>query len=68
MDVMELVDQSAASALEHASVLQHRLRAADRSSNPAIRECREEMHRLVGDIVSLRNAAELLKRESGAVA
>ena len=66
MDVVELVDLSAASALEHAFVLQHHLRDADRTANPAIDECRAEVHRLVGDIVSLRNAAELLKRQTGA--
>lgn len=68
MDVVELVDRSAASALQHASVLQHQLRCADPGANPLLRECRDEMHRLVGDIVSLRNAAELLKRTGGAVA
>ena len=68
MDVVELVDRSAALALQHAGVLQDHLRSSGRSSDPMIRECRDEMHRLVGDIVSLRNAAELLKRESGAVA
>ena len=62
MDVVELVDQSAASALQHASALQDHLRSADGS--PIMRECRAEMHRLVGDIVSLRNAAELLKRQT----
>ena len=61
MEVIELVDGAAAAALEHASALQHRLRAvaADR---PALDGCAAEMHRLIGDIVSLRNAAELLKR------
>ena len=64
MNVVELVDQSAATALQHASALQDHLRAVDRTGNPVIHECRAEMHRLVGDIVSLRNAAELLKRQS----
>ncbi|MBB3040210.1 hypothetical protein KM427_11690 [Nocardioides sp. LMS-CY] len=64
MDVVQLVDQSAATALQHASALQDHLRSVDRTGNPVIHECRAEMHRLVGDIVSLRNAAELLKRQS----
>jgi hypothetical protein len=64
MDVVELVDQSAATALQHASALQDHLRSVDRPDNPLMRECRAEMHRLVGDIVSLRNAAELLKRQA----
>lgn len=57
----ELVDASAARALEHATSLQGHLNVADGSDS--LRECRDEMHRLVADIVSLRNAAELLKRE-----
>ncbi len=63
MDVVELVDMSAATALRHASALQAHLRSVDRPANLALVECRAEMHRLVGDIVSLRNAAELLKRQ-----
>ncbi|MDF1603166.1 hypothetical protein [Nocardioides sp. YIM 152315] len=63
MDVVELVDRSAATALQHASALQDHLRSAEGPGNPLMRECRAEMHRLVGDIVSLRNAAELLKRQ-----
>jgi hypothetical protein len=63
MSVIELVDQSAATALEHASALEAHLRSAGDAGDPALLECREEMHQLVADIVSLRNAAELLKRE-----
>lgn len=63
MGVIELVDQSAATALTRASQLQEHLRAADVDDDPSIGECRAEVHRLVADIVSLRNAAELLKRE-----
>jgi hypothetical protein len=63
MEVVELVDQSAAIALQHASVLQRHLRPATDGSVPNLQECRREMHVLVADIVSLRNAAELLKRE-----
>jgi hypothetical protein len=59
--VIELVEASAAAALEHASELQGHLHTA--SDGDSIRECRAELHRLVGDIVSLRNAAELLRRE-----
>ena len=60
MGIIELVDQSAATALDHAATLQDHLRSAGTGASMA--ECRAEMHRLVGDIVSLRNAAELLKR------
>jgi hypothetical protein len=63
MGVIELVDQSAATALQHASALEAHLRSAGDAADPAMLECREEMHQLVADIVSLRNAAELLKRE-----
>jgi hypothetical protein len=62
MGVIELVDRSAATALEHAAELQGHLKTADDAD--ALRGCSAEMHRLVGDIVSLRNAAELLKREA----
>jgi hypothetical protein len=62
MGVIELVDASAATALEHAAELQGHLKTAD--DPDAMRGCSAEMHRLVGDIVSLRNAAELLKREA----
>ncbi|MBB3040942.1 hypothetical protein KM427_08090 [Nocardioides sp. LMS-CY] len=60
MGIIDLVDQSAATALEHAAELQDHLKTA--GSGATMAECRAEMHRLVGDIVSLRNAAELLKR------
>ncbi|MFC7493253.1 MULTISPECIES: hypothetical protein [unclassified Nocardioides] len=62
MGISELVDASAATALTHALELQQHLRGAN-SSDPAVTECRDEVHRLVADIVSLRNATELLKRE-----
>ena len=61
-DIAELVDASAAAALEHASQLQKHLTAA--SGTEGLRECSAEMHRLVGDIVTMRNAAELLKRKA----
>ena len=61
--VIELVEASAATALEHASELHGHLREAAAETD-ALRDCRAEMHRLVGDIVSLRNAAELLRREA----
>lgn len=60
MDVIDLVERSAALALEHASALQVRLRTA---SGAGTTECQAEMHQLVTDIVSMRNAAELLKRQ-----
>ncbi|MBA2953537.1 hypothetical protein GON03_04375 [Nocardioides sp. MAH-18] len=62
MDVTELLDQTAAAALAHAAALQHRLRAVGGAEEPELRECDNDLHRLIGDIVSLRNAAELLKR------
>jgi hypothetical protein len=62
MGVIELVDRSAATALEHAAELQGHLKTAYDAD--ALRGCSAELHRLVGDIVSLRNAAELLKREA----
>lgn len=61
MEIIQLVDQSATTALAHAAELQVHL--ASVGPAPALVQCRAEMHRLVGDIVSLRNAAELLKRE-----
>jgi hypothetical protein len=60
MDVIDLVEQSAALALERASALQVRLRTA---SGAGTTVCEHEMHQLVTDIVSMRNAAELLKRQ-----
>ncbi|MFC7493395.1 MULTISPECIES: hypothetical protein [unclassified Nocardioides] len=60
MGIIELIDQSAATALEHAAELQDRLRDL---GSEAGTECHAEMHVLVGDIVSLRNAAKLLIRE-----
>jgi|SRR6476646_6148190 len=64
MRITELVDQSAAVALEHAAKLQDHLRSASQGDETELRRCRAELHTLVGDIVSLRNAAELLKREN----
>ena len=63
MNLEELLDQSAITALGRAAAIQHLLREAERPCDAAVRECQHEMHQLVGDIVSLRNAAELLKRE-----
>jgi hypothetical protein len=62
MSITELVDDAAAAALEHAAALQRRLRAVDAGADAGLRECDADLHRLIGDIVSLRNAAELLKR------
>lgn len=63
MGIVELVERSAEVALEHAAELQDHLRAAEVTGADVVRECRAEMHQLVGDIVSLRNAAELMRRE-----
>lgn len=63
MNISELVDETAAAALAHAAALQSRLRDAGAANqDAALRECDDEIHRLIGDIVSLRNAAELLRR------
>jgi hypothetical protein len=62
-EAMELIDETAAVALEHVTKLQARLRSVGDGADPAIDECIDEAHLLVNDIVSLRNAAELLKRE-----
>jgi hypothetical protein len=64
MEVTELVDASAATALTHVLELQLHLKVAN-SADPAVSECRDEVHRLIGDIVSLRNATELLMRQAG---
>lgn len=63
MGIVELVERSAEVALEHAVELQDHLRSADETGAALMRECQAEMHQLVGDIVSLRNAAELMRRE-----
>ncbi len=63
MGIADLVDRSAAAALEHATELQRHLR--DSGSGLELSGCCEEIHRLIGDIVSMRNAAELLKRTLG---
>ena len=63
MRVTELLDRSATAALERAASIQIQLR----ESEPAqLGDFRDQMHMLVADIVSLRNAAELLKRQSPA--
>ncbi len=62
MSITELVDETAEAALAHAAALQRRLRTVANAERPELRECDAELHRLIGDIVSLRNAAELLKR------
>jgi hypothetical protein len=75
MGIVDLVDQSAIAALERARLLQQRLQALERAcqgqphaaessgwGERQVRECSADLHRLVGDIASLRNAAELLKR------
>lgn len=62
MNITGLIDDAAAAALEHAALLQRRLRSSGPTQHAALRECDAALHRLIGDIVSLRNAAELLKR------
>lgn len=61
--VVDLVDQTAALALAHAGELRLHLNAIPDSSGPAIAAARSQVHQLLVDIASLRNAAELLKRE-----
>jgi hypothetical protein len=61
-NITELIDDAAAAALEHAALLQRRLRSVAPIPYAVLRECDADLHRLIGDIVSLRNAAELLKR------
>jgi hypothetical protein len=61
MGVSELVEQSAEVALKHAATLEKHLRSA-RGDDPAeLEACRSEMHDLVGDIATLRNATVLLQ-------
>jgi soluble cytochrome b562 len=62
MGPIELIDESAAAAIERAAALHDSLRSVDGMSAEDLQKWREGMHELVGDIVSLRNAAELLKR------
>lgn len=62
-DPVDLIDQSAATALAHAAQLRARLNDLGRASVDDVDEARAEAHQLIVDIVSLRNAAELLKRE-----
>jgi hypothetical protein len=60
--VVELVDQSATTALAHAYELRARLNALD-VTVPGLDLAQEQIHRLVVDIASLRNAAVLLTYE-----
>jgi hypothetical protein len=76
MDVAELFDRSPTVVLDRAAMLQERLRAADDAHRERVggvdaieqviqgrlRQCRGELHQLVGDIVSIRNDADLLRR------
>jgi hypothetical protein len=63
MTVISLVDESARSALDHATSLHARMRGMGRSTDPQLRECYARMHELVGDLASIRNATQLLKNE-----
>jgi hypothetical protein len=62
VEPVDLVEETAAEAIAHAVQLLERLRKAGDTADSALGACRDEAHRLIGDIVSLRNAAELLKR------
>ncbi len=62
MGVIELIDETATTALAHATELQARLRLVAEIDSPALDACKEEAHQLLNDIISLRNAAELLMR------
>ena len=65
MEPFELVDRSAAAALQHAAALRTTLEGAARA-DPRLEDCHEQLHQLMADIVSLRNAAEVLKRQLSA--
>jgi hypothetical protein len=62
MGVIELIDETATTALAHATELQARLRSVGDADDPSVCACKEEAHHLLNDIISLRNAAELLMR------
>ena len=65
VDASALVDQSAAIALRRAAELRARLNDPLGVTGPGVEAARMQLHRLIVDIVSLRNAAELLKRGVG---
>jgi len=69
VNIEELIDESAATALAHAATLQEHLRhsALNSALNSAQLDlCATEMRVLICDIEALRNATELLKRASTA--
>src|SRR5688572_992463 len=53
VNITGLIDDAAAAALEHAALLQRRLRSSGPTQRAALRECDADLHRLIGDIVSL---------------
>jgi hypothetical protein len=55
--IFRLFDESASAALVRATQIERDLRSESTDG------CGDEMHALVADIVSLRNAAELLRRQ-----
>lgn len=61
LTIIELVERSAELALERASVLREHLGPA--GAEVGLTEARADLHQLIGDIVSMRNAAELMKQE-----
>lgn len=63
---VELIAQTVTTALTHLAELQAHLGALDTRTDPAVEwcvdGCKEDAHHLLVDIVSLRNAVELLRR------
>lgn len=62
MNAVSLMDQSSEVALQHACDLERLMRDIGDSTDPLVRECRDRLHELVGDVASVRNAAVLLNR------
>jgi hypothetical protein len=62
-DITDLVDQTGTTAIEHVLRLLERLEHTTDPDDPAMRQCREELRRLVSDIASLRNATSLLHQQ-----
>lgn len=61
VDAVLLVNLSAENALTHASKLRDLLRELRDSPDPELRACCQEMHDLIADLATVRNAAVLLK-------
>ena len=62
----DLFDETVSLAMAHVLALRDHLGAAADQASPelgaCLDDCREDVHRLLVDIVSVRNAAELLRR------